>query len=444
MTSDLPRHRIRPPAGWLNDPNGPIWWDGRCHVFFQFNPHAAVHERICWGHATSTDLVSWTYEPVALEPTDGSADAAGCWSGCVVDDAGTATAVYTGGGEDQTICLAYADDDSLRTWRKLPDPVARAPYDGLSGFRDPFVFHLDGHRYALVGAGEHARGRASVLVYLCDDLREWTLLGTFLDTSDPVAAEIAPADFWECPHLIRLGERWVLVLSSVVDDAAGRVSYLLGDVVPTDSGPRFRPSHGGLVDHGHDFYAPAVMTHEGRALLWAWTWEDRPAEEVRAAGWAGALTVTRQLTLAPDGRLRNEPIAELSTLHRDETVVTLDGPGSVGLPAGPLDLDVEVRAGASGRVVLTVSGLLELSLDLVRGSAAVRREVHEPGRRDWDVSGTFPPAGLSRHVRIVLDGSVAEIFVEDGPSFTERIYATGPPTLEILAAAGAVRVRRLG
>jgi len=94
--------------------------------------------------------------------------------------------------------------------------------------------------------------------------------------------------------------------------------------------------------------------------------------------------------------------------------------------------------------VLTVSGLLELSLDLVRGSAAVRREVHEPGRRDWDVSGTFPPAGLSRHVRIVLDGSVAEIFVEDGPSFTERIYATGPPTLEILAAAGAVRVRRLG
>src|SRR4051812_22695602 len=92
----FPRHHIRPPHGWVNDPNGPIRWRGRYHVFFQYNPIAPVHDRICWGHASSADLVSWRYEPVALEPSFGTHDSAGCWSGCVVDDAGVATAVYTG------------------------------------------------------------------------------------------------------------------------------------------------------------------------------------------------------------------------------------------------------------------------------------------------------------------------------------------------------------
>ena len=97
MTADpvFPGLHIRPARGWLNDPNGVCRIDGRYHVFFQFNPAAPVHSDVHWGHVSSTDLFTWTEEPIALRPRPGTVDAAGCWSGCVVDDDGVPTALYT-------------------------------------------------------------------------------------------------------------------------------------------------------------------------------------------------------------------------------------------------------------------------------------------------------------------------------------------------------------
>ena len=95
MSDDAPRFRVRPPAGWTNDPNGPFRWQDRYHLFYQHNPHAPVHTNVHWGHASSADLAHWEHHPVALAPTPGGPDEAGCWSGCVVDDDGVPTAVYT-------------------------------------------------------------------------------------------------------------------------------------------------------------------------------------------------------------------------------------------------------------------------------------------------------------------------------------------------------------
>ena len=83
------------PAGWLNDPNGLTQRDGWYHLFYQYNPFAAVHDRIHWGHARSTDLVHWEHLPIALEPGDGP-DVDGCWSGVLVDDGGVPTAGVLG------------------------------------------------------------------------------------------------------------------------------------------------------------------------------------------------------------------------------------------------------------------------------------------------------------------------------------------------------------
>jgi beta-fructofuranosidase len=99
-----PGYHVAPEAGWINDPNGPIEWDGRFHLFFQRNPLAAVWApRVHWGHAISDDLCAWSVWPDALEPSAAGPDAGGSapaaalrrrggWSGCVVDDAGTPTA----------------------------------------------------------------------------------------------------------------------------------------------------------------------------------------------------------------------------------------------------------------------------------------------------------------------------------------------------------------
>ena len=79
-----PLYHFLAPANWMNDPNAAIFRDGKYHLFYQHNPNGAFHGTIHWGHAASEDLVHWMDLPVALAPTPGRPDEAGCWSGCPV------------------------------------------------------------------------------------------------------------------------------------------------------------------------------------------------------------------------------------------------------------------------------------------------------------------------------------------------------------------------
>nr|WP_250647042.1 hypothetical protein [Brachybacterium epidermidis] len=117
--------------------------DGRWHVYFQYNPQSARHERIHWGHMSSADLAHWREEPMGPVPRDGEADADGCWSGVGLldrqqDPAGVPTLVYSGvdGRGDNAfsrVLVARAD----RALEQLVDPgrvVAEVPrIPGLIG-----------------------------------------------------------------------------------------------------------------------------------------------------------------------------------------------------------------------------------------------------------------------------------------------------------------------
>ena len=80
----------------MNDPNGPIFFRGRYHMFHQYNPQAAVWGNMNWAHATSPDMMHWQHEPIALSPTPGGPDRDGVFSGSAVLDKGTPTMIYTG------------------------------------------------------------------------------------------------------------------------------------------------------------------------------------------------------------------------------------------------------------------------------------------------------------------------------------------------------------
>ena len=112
----------------MNDPNGLSQWDGQYHLFYQYNPLAARWGVIHWGHAVSADLVHWADLPIALSPTPGGPDADGCWSGCIVNNGGVPTMLYTGlRNRAQRPCLATSDD-GLLTWHKHPgNPVIAEP-----------------------------------------------------------------------------------------------------------------------------------------------------------------------------------------------------------------------------------------------------------------------------------------------------------------------------
>ena len=61
-----PVYHFRPPAQWMNDLNGCIFHEGYYHVFYQHNPYDDVWGHMPWGHARSTDLISWEHLPLAL------------------------------------------------------------------------------------------------------------------------------------------------------------------------------------------------------------------------------------------------------------------------------------------------------------------------------------------------------------------------------------------
>lgn len=74
-----PQFHLLPAKNWMNDPNGPIYFNGRYHMFFQYNPRAATWGDMSWNHAVSSDMLHWSHLPLALTPTPGSPDAYGCF-----------------------------------------------------------------------------------------------------------------------------------------------------------------------------------------------------------------------------------------------------------------------------------------------------------------------------------------------------------------------------
>ena len=108
-----PQFHFSPKEHWMNDPNGPIFWKGRYHMFYQHNPGAAVWGDMHWGHASSPDMIHWRHLPIALAPTHGGMDKDGVFSGCTVDNNGVPTIVYTG-TQPEVQCLATGRDDRCR------------------------------------------------------------------------------------------------------------------------------------------------------------------------------------------------------------------------------------------------------------------------------------------------------------------------------------------
>lgn len=117
-----PCWHLAPVTGLMNDPNGFCWSGGRYHLFYQWNPLACDHKYKCWGHWSSTDLLHWQHEPLALMP-DKEYDRNGCYSGSAVNNQGVLTLCYTGN--------VKFDDGSRTAWQCLATENNQGGFDKL-------------------------------------------------------------------------------------------------------------------------------------------------------------------------------------------------------------------------------------------------------------------------------------------------------------------------
>jgi len=439
-----PQFHLLPARNWMNDPNGPIYFRGYYHMFFQFNPLGATWGNMSWNHAISRDMLHWELLPLALTPTADSADSFGCFSGSAVQMDGRVYLVYTGTRKSapalatlkdgkitvqESQCLAYSDDPYLIHWTKVKQPVIALPPAGLkvTGFRDPAVWRDAGWYFMTIGSGEEKVG-GCVLLYRSRDLRHWTYLHKLVSgpgTGNPTVNPVEDGEMWECPDFFALGHGHVLIYST-----QGKVYWQSGVLDPVSM--IFKPAKSGLLDLDA-FYAPKTqLDAHGRRILWGWIPERRSEEQMRQAGWSGAMSLPKLLSLDTDGTLRMQMLPELSTLRGAEITAA----SSVGKKT-------TVLPGASGEIVCEAEQRRAFSFTLSSTASEILHIDYDPLQHAFHVNGSKVQL-LDRDsptLRVFVDASITETLLGERISCTGRFYPSAKTAPDLQATTTGATLR---
>lgn len=320
-----PQIHYTPAKNWINDPNGMIYLDGTYHLYYQYNPQGNGWGNLSWGHATSTDMLHWEEQPVALQP-----DALGMiFSGSAVCDkdntagfgANAIVALYTSASAAQQQSIAYSHDGGKTFTTYEGNPVIKNNDDNL---RDPKVFwHEESKKWIMSLAKGWAGGME---IWSSPDLKRWAKESEFI-----LNLTGRPSFQWECPDLIPFeynGKRkWVLIVSV---NPCGPVlgsgtMYFVGDF----DGKHFTADdldYPLWLDYGMDNYAGVTWNNTGdRHVLIGWMNNWQYADRVPCSPWRSAMTLPRELKLVEHNgtpHLTSAVIGEISGIADEWNDVT--------------------------------------------------------------------------------------------------------------------------
>jgi fructan beta-fructosidase len=450
MSDDFrPLYHFTPKANWINDPNGLVWFEGEYHLFYQYNPNGDLWGHMSWGHAVSTDLITWTELPLAIAEDDrhmifsGSAvvdwhNASGFGDGITPPLVAAYTGAERGDGAQQSQCLAHSVDRG-RTWHKYAgNPVLDI---GLAHFRDPKVFWHEGtgRWIMVVVASEEDRA----LLYASDNLREWQ----WLSDIGPFGAA---GGLWECPDLFELPvenkgseTRWLFKVD--VMTAEGRDGSATIVITGLFDGTHFMPDEGQTwADGGRDFYAAIswsdIPQSDGRRIWIGWMSNHLYGSLTPTHPWRGAMTVPRSLSLRADGAryiLLQRPVREVEAYRGLAQL----GKQEIILAHAAFDMDMIIAGDAEifissddGRYLKISINRANSSLSLDRSSAGLMSEI-----ADFAVTNVVPLQAEANDVRILCDHCSLEIFADGGASVLTALHflTSGRITVSV-ASAGAV------
>lgn len=434
-------YHVMPEVGWCNDPNGFVWYGGRIHLFYQHNPYSSAWDTMHWGHVTTTDMIKWEYQPIALAP-DKKYDVCGCFSGSAVVKDEMLYLMYTGVDHNgkQLQCLA-ASSDGIVFRKPYAEPVIgedKLP-QGVSAtdFRDPYVFSQSGTYYCVIGT--KSEGFGNIALYRSVDLEHWIFVGFAFDSNDENCRLL---DVYECPCVANIGDKQVLICSPKFKKQYGNkyenvhsVIYLVGRF-DCENG-RFIYDRIDEIDGGFDFYAAqTTKLPDGRIVMTAWMqmWDrEIPTQQ---DGWAGAMILPRELSLNGT-KLVQQPVREVEKYRREK----VEYADKLVCGNRPIAFD-----GVSGKcielnAVFNVGNALKCGVKLFCGKDAETLVYYDAKRKavviDRSKSGLSIKGNEANcetrsadinakddvSLRIFLDNSSIEVFVNDGEAvLTANIY----------------------
>lgn len=469
-------------TGWLNDPNGLSYYEGKYHLFYQYHPYDSHWGPMHWGHAVSKDMILWKYLPCALAP-DTEYDGSGCFSGsALVMDDGSHLLMYTGCGDSsgdptgkgrwiQSQNIAVRKPGSDEYVKYAGNPVIteeELPEDADAyEFRDPYLWRApDGTYRVLVANGmTDAESGTQLTMFKSTDGLNWGDGKVLFEDERRIGV------MWECPNFFPLDNRYVLIASPMdmqaeEESAVGSIRFPQGNNVcyitgKYDAGreefiPDSDDADAGYyiyepVDGGLDFYAPQVMrTPDGRRVMIGWMQNPlmgnlHKTEDHR---FFGQMTIPRELSFK-NGRLNQWPVSELEEYRTDRDVYSKVAFGNswIRIPSicgRVIDLNLEIKAEKSCkelgiRFAADDKNHTELRFDPVSSVLTIDRsrsgqsEDHT-GKRSLKVRDRKGKLSL----RIILDRMSAEIFINGGEQTMSLTYYTDLSAQEIYFKANGL------
>jgi fructan beta-fructosidase len=421
----------------MNDPNGMVYADGTYHLFYQYNPQGNDWGNMSWGHATSTDLMHWKEQAVAMTRDELGAIFSGS---AVIDKDNTAgfganamVALYTSAGETGDVAgkqqqsIAYSTDGGKTFTRYTGNPVIKNNDDNL---RDPKVFwHADSKQWVMALAKGWARG---VEFYGSTNLTSWNHLSTFV-----VDLPGRPNFQWECPDLIQMGNKWVLLVSvNPCGPILGSgMMYFVGDF----DGKEFKADaldYPLWLDYGMDNYAGVTWSNTGdRKIMIGWMNNWSYAGAVPCTPWRSAMTLPRELKLTTFG---GKPLLCSPVVSEVDKIASQWQ--NVSSEALPLDakksayqLRINVSMDQNSTITLSNSKDEKFVIDIRSSDRTLTaRRNAATGRVDFNGSFSIPsmqaPLNVEGNTVVVdlfVDQSSVEIVTQDGAmSMTNLVFPT--------------------
>ena len=435
-----PIYHQTPKWGWMNDPNGMFYKDGVWHLYFQYNPYGSKWENMSWGHSTSTDLVNWKHEPLAL-----FGDGLGTiFSGsCVIDKNNTAgygdstvVAFYTSAGPSQTQSMAYSTDGGKTFTKYENNPIITSP---SRDFRDPHVFWNEeaGFWNMILAAGQEMQ------IFSSSNLKDWKYESSFGEGYGNHGG------VWECPDLMKMKvagtdkEKWMLICNINPGGPFGgsATQYFIGEF----DGHKFtcedEPSETKWMDYGKDHYATVTFSNapEGRNVAIAWMSNWQYANQVPTKQYRSANSIARDLGLFEyngETYCSVRPAKEMDAVRGArlsapteacEIVVTLKG-----------DAQITLRNAKGERVVMTYDDEEE-TFDMDR-----RRSGNVSFSDAFPVATSSPTYGKVRQLRIFVDRCSVEAFDGDGKMcMTNLVFPTVPYDKLIIKGKAKAKIYKI-
>lgn len=465
-----PAFHHTPRYGWMNDPNGMFYKDGRWHLYYQYNPYGSKWQNMTWGHSVSDDLVNWEHLPEAIRPNGLGSVFSGS---CAVDHDNTAgfgsdavIALYTSAGTSQMQSLASSTDDGL-TFNIYPsNPVLTLESEA----RDPKVFWNDSTKewnMILAHALDH-----EMLIFTSPDMKSWILQSSF---GKGLGAQ---GGVWECPDLFELPvagtdeKKWVLLCNINPDGPFGGsgTQYFVGDFdgktfkADTDAAGNVSTK---WLDYGKDHYATVTWSGapDGRRVALGWMSNWQYAADVPTMQFRSANTLPREMGLfrAPDGEVyaSSAPSPELEALRGKlaakvkKTTVGRKA-RSFALPSEnggicEILMDIEASKAKTVNIVFSNSQGEKVVMQYDPAAATLSFDRTQSGITDFSegfpavtVTPTHEASGRIA-LRIFVDRSSMEVFGNDGEFvMTNLVFPRTPYTaLSVSAEGGNAKVENL-